>query len=114
MHQPTAPAGACILRRSIMKTNRRALHKALKELVHVANGKARLPVLNHVLMEVFIFPGVPLEIDTKGRACGSRPGKAEYDSALIAEHNANALVLGLAAIHGVSIVKIVRKLNVDL
>jgi len=36
-----------------MKTDRRAFHGAMKELAHVVNGKAGLPILNHVLLEVF-------------------------------------------------------------
>jgi hypothetical protein len=36
-----------------MKTDRRLFHEAMKELVHVANGKASRPVLNHVLLVVF-------------------------------------------------------------
>jgi DNA polymerase-3 subunit beta len=36
-----------------MKTSRRLFHEAMKELVHLATGKASTPILNHVLLEVF-------------------------------------------------------------
>jgi DNA polymerase-3 subunit beta len=36
-----------------MKTDRRAFHGVMKELVHVVNGKASLPILSRVLLEVF-------------------------------------------------------------
>ncbi|MFZ5786783.1 MAG: DNA polymerase III subunit beta [Acidobacteriota bacterium] len=36
-----------------MNVDRRLLHGALSHLVHVASGKASLPILSHVLLEVF-------------------------------------------------------------